>query len=230
MAITDTDPIPDGTVTNGGSTPGGATNGANTAAGGDTSGASITAGAGTTIEGAAPAGEAEVCRCDDARVEALAELLERHGLRLEIVPVGAPIPGSYWGAPEAGLIGDTLYASAQTPVHSVLHEAAHYACMSPGRRTALHTDAGGGLLEEAGVCYLQVLWADALPGVGRRRLMADMDAWGYSFRLGSTQAWFERDADDAREWLERHGLIRDGRPSGRLREAPDAPAGAVEQA
>ena len=24
-----------------------------------------------------------------------------------------------------------------------------------------------------------------------------MDAWGYTFRLGSARAWFENDADDA---------------------------------
>jgi hypothetical protein len=35
----------------------------------------------------------------------------------------------------------------------------------------------------------------------------DMDDWGYSFRLGSAGKWFERDAEDARHWLERHGLI-----------------------
>ena len=33
------------------------------------------------------------------------------------------------------------------------------------------------------------------------RLMADMDAWGYSFRLGSARAWFENDAEDARRSL-----------------------------
>jgi hypothetical protein len=49
--------------------------------------------------------------------------------------------------------------------------------------------------------------ADQLPGVGRTRLMADMDAWGYSFRLGSTRAWFEHEADDALEFLAARGLI-----------------------
>ena len=39
--------------------------------------------------------------------------------------------------------------------------------------------------------------------------MQDMDAWGYSFRLGSTRAWFTRDAEDARLWLLAHGLIDD---------------------
>jgi hypothetical protein len=34
-----------------------------------------------------------------------------------------------------------------------------------------------------------------------------MDAWGYSFRLGSTRAWFETDAADAQRWLERLGII-----------------------
>jgi hypothetical protein len=45
-----------------------------------------------------------------------------------------------------------------------------------------------------------------------------MDAWGYSFRLGSTQAWFEGDAGDARQWLREQGVIDAGdRPTGRAR-------------
>ena len=43
--------------------------------------------------------------------------------------------------------------------------------------------------------------------MGRARLMADMDAWGYTYRLGSTRAWFEQDADDARQWLVERGLL-----------------------
>ena len=66
--------------------------------------------------------------------------------------------------------------------------------------------------EETAVCYLQALLADALPGVGRERIFADMDAWGYSFRLGSAQAWFERDAEDARAWLSDRGVIDPERP------------------
>ena len=38
----------------------------------------------------------------------------------------------------------------------------------------------------------------------------DMDAWGYTFRLGSAQAWFEQDADDARRWLLAHRIIDEG--------------------
>jgi hypothetical protein len=90
--------------------------------------------------------------------------------------------------------------------------------MSAERRGELETDAGGGDLEEAAVCYLQIVLADQLDGVGRDRLMSDMDAWGYSFRLGDTRSWFERDADDARKWLIGHGLLDAGkRPSYRLR-------------
>jgi hypothetical protein len=37
--------------------------------------------------------------------------------------------------------------------------------------------------------------------------MADMDAWGYTFRLGSTRAWFENDAAEARAFLVARELI-----------------------
>jgi len=55
--------------------------------------------------------------------------------------------------------------------------------------------------------YLQILLADGLAPMGRARMFADMDTWGYSFRLGSSQAWFEADADDALQWLIRYGLV-----------------------
>jgi hypothetical protein len=145
-------------------------------------------------------------------------LLGRYGLRLLAVPPGAPIPGSWWGDREAGLRGRALHARPDTPLHSVLHEACHFVCMTAPRRAALDTDAGGDYDEENAVCYLQVLLAGELPGFGRARMQADMDAWGYTFRLGSARAWFERDAEDARAWLRRHALvdIRD-RPTWRLR-------------
>ena len=50
--------------------------------------------------------------------------------------------------------------------------------------------------------------ADELAGVGRERLMTDMDVWGYSFRLGSTRAWFTHDAADALAFLNARGLIQ----------------------
>jgi hypothetical protein len=136
----------------------------------------------------------------------VARLLQRYGLKLTLVGAGERIPGSYWGDSEAGLRGEHLYARADSPLHSVLHEASHYVCMDPARRARLDRDAGGSDLEEAAVCYLQVLLAHELPGVGRERLFSDMDEWGYSFRLGNTRAWFEEDAQDAREWLQRQGI------------------------
>lgn len=147
---------------------------------------------------------------------ALADLLARYQLQLDIVD-SASIPGSYWGDEEAGLIGNRLYARDDTPLHSIVHEACHYICMDSQRRGALHTNAEGDYAEENGVCYLQILLADAVPGLGRARMLQDMDSWGYSFRLGSARAWFERDADDAQQWLQRHGLIESGQPSYRLR-------------
>jgi hypothetical protein len=134
-------------------------------------------------------------------------LLDRYGLGLRLVAPEEIIPGSYWGEREAGLIGATLYARLDTPLHSVLHESAHFICMTPERRAGLDTDAGGDDAEESAVCYLQVVLAQTLPNVSRERMCRDMDAWGYSFRLGSAASWFAEDADDARDWLIRHGLI-----------------------
>jgi len=34
-----------------------------------------------------------------------------------------------------------------------------------------------------------------------------MDSWGYTFRLGSAKAWFENDAEDAKQWLINHNII-----------------------
>lgn len=154
----------------------------------------------------------------DLPKQVLQDLLERYGLQLVTVPAGQPIPGSYWGDAEAGLIGNQLLARPDTPLHSVLHESCHYICMDSARRELLHTDAAGGYDEENAVCYLQLLLAEQLPGVGRARLFTDMDEWGYSFRLGSTRAWFEQDATDAAEWLQRYGIIdAKGDLTGRLR-------------
>ena len=148
----------------------------------------------------------DVLRLADIGPEAPASLLARHGLALRRVPAGEPIPGSYWGEAEAGIIGTTVYARDDTPVHSLLHEACHLLVLPPERRLRVHTDATDSVEEEDATCYLQILLADELPGVGRARLMADMDAWGYSFRLGSTRAWFEQDAAEALAFLQARAL------------------------
>ncbi|MCX7563027.1 hypothetical protein OS176_05625 [Xanthomonadaceae bacterium XH05] len=130
-----------------------------------------------------------------------ATLLAGFDLELVAVPQGASIPGSYWGEPEAGIIGHRVYVRPDTPVHSMLHEACHLIVLPPERRVQVHTDATDSIAEEDAACYLQILLADRIPGVGSERLMRDMDAWGYTFRLGSTRAWFEQDAQDAFDWL-----------------------------
>ncbi|MGH8441598.1 MAG: hypothetical protein ACRETF_01710 [Nevskiaceae bacterium] len=151
---------------------------------------------------------------------ALQALLAPYGLVIESA-TGA-IPGSYWGESEAGLIGNRLILRRDTPVHSALHEACHFICLQnrdahlskkgtqtfgKGVRPLLHTDAGGDDLEECAVCYLQIVLAERLTGYSRERMFTDMDAWGYSFRLGSARAWFERDSGDAQEWLAQRTLL-----------------------
>lgn len=154
----------------------------------------------------------------DVPMTAVESLLDRYGLAIHVQPDGAKITGSFWGDSEAGVVGRALYVRGDTPVHSLLHETCHIICMDEERRSGLETDAGGDDLEEAAVCYLQVMLADYIDGVGRDRLMSDMDEWGYSFRLGDTRSWFERDAEDARKWLiEQELLAANDEPRFRLR-------------
>ena len=155
----------------------------------------------------------------DIRFSSLTQLLGRFGLSLRLLDDGAVITGTFWGEPEAGIVGRCAYVRLDTPVHSLLHESCHVICMDGARRAGLERDAGGDDIEEAAVCYLQIVLADYLPAVGRDRLMQDMDAWGYSFRLGSSRSWFESDAADARAWLLGHELITAaGVPTFRLRK------------
>ncbi|RZA21035.1 MAG: hypothetical protein EOP93_04310 [Lysobacteraceae bacterium] len=151
----------------------------------------------------------------DIAFDDAAALLARYGLALARVADGETIPGSYWGESEAGIIGGTVHARGDTPVHSLLHEAGHLIVLPPERRACVHTDATDSIAEEDAVCVLQGLLGDALPGVGRDRVLADMDAWGYTFRLGSARAYVEQDAGPAWEWLQAHGLV-DGERALRL--------------
>jgi len=149
---------------------------------------------------------------------AAAGVASAYGAELVELPRDAEIPGSYWGAPEAGLVGARVYVRPDTPVHSFLHELCHLVCMDPARRATLVTDAGGDDDEECAVCYLQLVLAAELPGFGLERALADMDAWGYSFREGSARAWLAGDARDARAWLVARGLVdRNGAPTWALR-------------
>lgn len=160
-----------------------------------------------------------VLKFADADQQALAALLQRYGMVIRPVATGEEIPGSFWGDEEAGLKGNHLLLRPDTPLHSALHEACHFICMDAARRSGLDTNAGGDYDEENVVCYLQILLAAELSGFGSARMMQDMDAWGYSFRLGSARAWFEQDANDARQTALAWQLINEsGQPTFRLRD------------
>lgn len=150
-----------------------------------------------------------VLQVADIDRDAIDRLLRLYGLKLVLQRDGGEISGSFWGDCEAGIVADTIHARGDTPVHSLLHETCHTICMTSDRRIGLHRDAGSGDLEEAAVCYLQIVLADCIDGVGRARMMRDMDAWGYSFRLGNTSEWFRHDADDAADFLLNHQLLNE---------------------
>jgi len=148
-----------------------------------------------------------VLNCNQQRQQQLATLLKPYGMDIVHVADNETIPGSFFGEREAGLVGNKLLLRHDTPIHSALHESGHFICMDPARRAKLDTDAEGDYDEENGVCYLQILLADHLIDMGRERMMTDMDSWGYTFRLGSAKAWFENDAEDAKQWLINHNII-----------------------
>lgn len=143
----------------------------------------------------------------DTGFEAPRALLARYRLELIEIEIGQAIPGSFWGECEAGVIGNIVYVRSDTPIHSLLHEAGHLIVMPEERRAQVHTDATDSIPEENAVCVLQVLLGDELAGVGRERIWADMDEWGYTFRLGSAKAYFENDAVDAFNLLQERGLL-----------------------
>lgn len=143
----------------------------------------------------------------DIGFDAPRHLLAQYKLELIHVEANKPIPGSFWGECEAGIIGNKVYARCDTPVHSLLHEACHLIVLPEEKRAEIHTDATDSVAEEDAVCVLQALLGDQLPGVGRERIWADMDEWGYTFRLGSAKAYFENDAGDAFAFLTALGLI-----------------------
>jgi len=122
-----------------------------------------------------------VLRLRDTGFTDISALFKAFGLGLEVVSTDEKIPGSHWGDEEAGLIGNTLFARADTPVHSALHEGCHWLLMDDARRAVLHTNAGGTMMEENAVCYLQLLLADR-------------------------RAWFESDAEDALAFLQQHSM------------------------
>lgn len=151
--------------------------------------------------------DAPVVRLRDIDLGQVRHLLDLFSLQLQLVADGTPIPGSYWGECEAGLIGSNVFARTDTPVHSLLHESCHLIVLPPERRAAVHTDASDSIAEEDATCYLQLLLAERIDGFGFERACADMDLWGYSFRLGSAKAWFLHDAEDASAFLAGRGLF-----------------------
>lgn len=156
--------------------------------------------------------EAETERADvvcvqDISSDAILRLAQRYSIALEWLDDAAAIDNSYWGEPEAGISRAGVKIRDDTPVHSLLHELCHIVCMTAQRRAQLERNAHGSAAEECGVCYLQALLADYLPGFGAERCFADMDSWGYGFREGTAAAWFDGDGRDARDWLLNHGLI-----------------------
>ncbi len=104
----------------------------------------------TTLETGQSLAPDTVMTCAQLSLKPLQTLLSRFDLTIVQVDKDSPIPGSFWGEAEAGLIGNLVYVRSDTPIHSVLHEICRYVCMDMQRRILLHTDAGGGMTKKMG--------------------------------------------------------------------------------
>ncbi|MDB6163306.1 MAG: hypothetical protein JWL98_738, partial [Xanthomonadaceae bacterium] len=62
----------------------------------------------------APTINGDVLLLRDIAIADVTALLARYDLQLQVVPDGGPIPGSYWGEPEAGIISNVVHARADT--------------------------------------------------------------------------------------------------------------------
>ena len=81
-------------------------------------------------------------------------LLGNYEIQVNCVKPDTEIPHSFWGSPEAGRLHEQLYIREDTPIHSILHEACHYVCMSSEQRIHTQIDAKGSAMEENATCYL----------------------------------------------------------------------------
>ncbi len=111
----------------------------------------------------------DVLLVGDVESAAIDHLAGCYGLTAERINDGEAITGSFWGEPEAGIKGLSVFVRSDTPIHSMLHEISHIICMCSERRRHLDRNAGSDDLEESAVCYLQIILADFVPGVGRAR-------------------------------------------------------------
>ena len=101
--------------------------------------------------------EPEVLRLRDVAGCDVVALLARYGLRFERVADGAPIPGSFWGESEAGLISSTVFARDDTPLHSLLHEACHLIVIPPEMSWRGDRKASGLVFDENVKCCMPLL-------------------------------------------------------------------------
>ncbi|MDB2544126.1 hypothetical protein N9X63_03545 [Woeseiaceae bacterium] len=51
----------------------------------------------------------------------LNNLINKYHFKLKILADHETIPASFWGDPEAGLIGKTIFVKKITPLHSFFH-------------------------------------------------------------------------------------------------------------
>ncbi len=142
-----------------------------------------------------------------------------YGARLERVPAGAAIPGSYWGDTEAGLdrqhrVRARRHARAFVPARALsLHLHGRRAPCRARDRRRRHATTRSAASATCRCCSPSGSTASA-----QRAACATWTRGATRFREGSARAWFDGDGAHARAWLLDHGLVDSaGQPTLRLR-------------
>jgi len=109
------------------------------------------------------------------------------------------------GEREAGLIGAKIFARLDTPLHSVLHESAHFICMTPERRAGLDTDAAETTRKRPRCAICKWFWRTRCRGWAESAYAA---IWMNGLHL---QAWARRGVVyGGRRGMRAAGLVRHG--------------------
>ncbi len=161
-----------------------------------------------------------VTRFSDSDRHSLALLLNRYGLVPELVGFKNGNPGFILGGRGSRGWWETNSCCVKTPrcIPCCMRPVTTFAWTKRGALAWIPMQAAI-MTKRMPSAIFKYYWPMNCRDLAVEQMLSDMDAWGYTFRLGSARAWFEEDAGDARAWLLSAGIISaSGKPTFKIRE------------